>query len=65
MHYVQADALAEEAGNMKTVNTVMLGALSSAMALDASLWEKAIEECVRPQFIEVNKKALALGRQIG
>ena len=60
VHYVQADTLAEEAGNMKTVNTVMLGALSSAMDLDASLWEKAIEECVRPQFIEVNKKALAL-----
>ncbi|MBR2223343.1 MAG: indolepyruvate oxidoreductase subunit beta [Christensenellaceae bacterium] len=65
VHYVQADALAEEAGNMKTVNTVMLGALSSAMDLDTSLWEKAIEECVRPQFIEVNKKALALGRQNG
>lgn len=63
VRYIDAETLAAEAGNMKTVNTVMLGALSNSLPVGVELWMSAIEECVRPQFIEVNKKAFELGRE--
>ncbi len=59
--YVDAEALASEAGNMKTVNTVMLGTLADVIGFENEYWMSAIEECVRPQFVEVNKKAFELG----
>ncbi|MDD3243315.1 MAG: 2-oxoacid:acceptor oxidoreductase family protein, partial [Eubacteriales bacterium] len=53
---------AEAAGSAKTVNIVMLGAVSREMDLDESVWEQAIAQCVPAKTIEVNKKAFAAGR---
>ncbi len=54
--------LAQQAGNVRTVNTVLLGALSNMMDIDAELWRKALEKMVPPRFIEENLAAFALGR---
>ena len=60
-------ALAEKAGSAKAVNLVLLGRLShyfgpdSETPIPASAWQKAIEECVPTKFLELNKKAFALG----
>ncbi len=54
--------LAQQAGNVRTVNTVLLGALSNMMDIDADLWRKALEKMVPPRFIEENLAAFALGR---
>ena len=64
---VAADALtlAEEAGNPKASNVVLMGVVSTKMGFDEEVWIKALEECVPPKFIELNKKAFALGRNAG
>ena len=54
--------LAQQAGNVRTVNTVLLGALANMMDIDADLWRKALEKMVPPRFIEENLAAFALGR---
>ena len=54
--------LAEEAGNVKAVNLVLLGRLSHYYDIPEETWMKAIEACVPAKFLEVNKKAFALGK---
>ena len=54
--------LAEQAGTAKAVNIVLMGRLSRYMDFPEEAWLKAIEKLVKPQFLEVNKKAFALGR---
>ena len=56
-------AIAEECGSDKAVNVVLLGAASKDMPFDDEAWLKVIEENVKPKFIELNKKAFALGKQ--
>ena len=55
-------ALALEAGNYRTVNTVLLGALSKRMDIDNELWQTAMKKLVPAKFIDVNLKAFALGQ---
>ena len=64
---VQLDAmdcvsLAQEAGNVKAVNIVLMGRLSNYFDIPLEKWEKAIEACVPAKFVELNKKAFELGR---
>ena len=54
--------LAEEAGNAKATNVVLMGAVANAMDFPKEMWQKALEECVPPKFLELNRKAFALGR---
>jgi indolepyruvate ferredoxin oxidoreductase beta subunit len=56
--------LAEKAGNAKTVNTVLLGALSSTLAPTHEQWVDAIRNLVPERFLEVNLRAFELGRQV-
>lgn len=55
-------ALAQEAGSVKAVNLVLLGRLSSYFDFPDEVWESAIGACVPERFLELNKKAFALGR---
>ena len=55
-------SLAQEAGTAKSVNIVLMGRLSKYMYFAEEEWLKAIEKLVKPQFLEMNKKAFALGR---
>jgi len=55
--------LAVEAGNARTVNTVLLGALSNMLEIEASLWIQALEKMVPKKFLAENLKAFELGRQ--
>lgn len=55
-------ALAEQAGSSKAVNIVLMGRLSKYFDIPVEKWEKAIEDCVPAKFLELNKKAFALGR---
>ena len=58
---VDALALALEAGSSKAVNVVLIGILASMMDLPREVWDKALEENVKPKFLEMNKKAFQLG----
>ena len=55
--------LAEQAGSSKAVNLVLLGRLSHYFNdIKPESWQEAIEACVPPKFLELNKKAFALGK---
>ena len=55
-------ALAREAGSSKAVNIVLMGRLSHYFDLPEEAWQKSLEAMVPPKFLEVNKKAFALGK---
>jgi len=54
-------SLAEEAGSSKAVNLVLMGRLSNYFDFTPEEWDKAIEQSVPPKFLEMNRKAFALG----
>ena len=55
-------SLAEQAGSSKAVNIVLLGRLSHYFGVEEADWLAAIEAVVPPKFLELNKKAFALGK---
>lgn len=59
---VDALTLAEEAGTSKASNVVLMGVLSAKTDFPEELWQNALEQCVPPKFLELNKKAFELGR---
>lgn len=63
---IAIDALssAEKAGSVKAVNVVLMGVLSNYLDFDDEIWEKALIECVPSKFIEINKKAFELGKNL-
>jgi len=64
LRIVDGLALAEQAGNPRTVNTVLLGALSNTLAPSYEQWLSAIKSLVPERFLEVNLRAFELGRQV-
>ena len=55
----------EEAGNARTMNMVLAGALSKLVDFKEEFWLKAMEEMLsgpKAKLLEVNRKAFALGR---
>lgn len=58
---LDAGKIAENLGNPKTMNIVLLGALVKAMNLTEIDWEKAIKENVKEQFVDINIKAFNEG----
>lgn len=59
---LDALSLAAEAGSPKAINVVLIGLLSRQLEFAPEVWERALEECVPPKFLEINRKAFALGR---
>ena len=61
---VDALSLAEQAGSSKAVNIVLMGILSKYFDFTEEEWLEAIENSVPSKFLELNKKAFALGREV-
>jgi len=59
---VDALPLAEQAGNARTVNTIMLAALAALLETPAEVWEAAILKRVPAKHAGVNQAAFQLGR---
>ena len=59
---IDALDLAMQAGSPKAVNLVLMGRLSKYFDASEEMWMQALEACVPPKFLELNKKAFALGR---
>ena len=55
-------SLAEEAGTSKAVNLVLLGRISKYFDFTDEEWMDAIEKSVPAKFLELNKKAFAMGK---
>ncbi|PIE59820.1 MAG: indolepyruvate oxidoreductase subunit beta [Desulfobulbus propionicus] len=60
---VDAFELAKEAGEIRTVNIVMVGVLSTFLPMDVGLYTEVISSLVKEAFREVNLKAFELGRK--
>lgn len=61
---VDALSLAEQAGSPKAVNVVLMGVLSKSMDFSQEVWQNALQKCVPPKALEINKKAFKLGESI-
>lgn len=61
---VSLDALrlANEAGSAKAVNMVLMGVLAARMDLPETAWQAALEKQVPAKFLEMNRRAFALGQ---
>ncbi|MBR6779677.1 MAG: indolepyruvate oxidoreductase subunit beta [Clostridia bacterium] len=58
---LDALSLAEQAGSSKAVNIVLMGRLAKYFHIEYEKWIHQIEKLVAPKFVELNKKAFALG----
>ena len=54
--------MAQELGNVKVLNVVLLGALSELLPVEAEIWEDVLRERVPPRFVELNLNAFHTGR---
>jgi indolepyruvate ferredoxin oxidoreductase beta subunit len=62
---VDANALADQAGNSKAANMALVGAISVHLPFRAETWAGIIEDVVPPKTVEANKLAFELGRAQG
>lgn len=68
VHAFDAGAIAEQLGNAKLVNTIMLGAISDHLPFPADVLKTSIIEGFRahkPKLAEINAQAFDAGRQAG
>jgi len=61
--WVDGLVLAEKAGNVKTVNVVLLGALSALLEISTADWLESVAALVPPKALQVNRQAFQLGRE--
>lgn len=61
---VDAFAVAEDIGELRTANVVMVGAMSNFLAVSPQIFLDVIDMKVKEQFREVNKKAFSTGRAL-
>ena len=61
---VNAVAMAEELGNAKAMNVILLGALLKRLDLKDIDWDKVVAKMVPEKFRELNLKALEAGRNL-
>jgi indolepyruvate ferredoxin oxidoreductase beta subunit len=66
LHAFDAGAIAAELGNLKLVNTVMLGAISDYLPFSAEVLKNVILDRFRqykPKLVEINEQAFEAGRK--
>jgi indolepyruvate ferredoxin oxidoreductase beta subunit len=70
LHQVTSDVtlvrgvpIAEDLGNARAHNIVVLGALSCWLEIEVTIWEEVIAERVPPRHRELNLKAFRRGRE--
>lgn len=61
---VDASKHAEELGNPKVANVILLGTIIKSMGLEHIDWNKIIKDNVKPKFIDINLKAIQLGMSL-
>ena len=63
-HVVDAAQKAEELGNAKVMNIILLGALVKSMSLEDIDWESIIRENIKEKFIDINLQAFKKGMEM-
>lgn len=60
---VDAGTLAAQAGNRRSANVVLVGALSKYVDFPEEVWQKALAASIPAKLLELNKVAFDLGRK--
>jgi indolepyruvate ferredoxin oxidoreductase beta subunit len=55
--------IAQQLGNARVLNVVLLGALSGLLSVEATTWESVIRERVPARYTDLNLKAFRSGRE--
>jgi len=63
VRWVDGMTIAEELGNVRAANVVLLGALSSLLDVPESIWLEVIEKRVPARYVELNRSAFRRGRE--
>jgi len=61
--YVNAQAIAESLGNIRAMNMVIAGAVSTLMPFAAEVWQQAMRERIPAKLLDMNLRAFAAGRE--
>lgn len=56
--------LAQQAGDVRAANTVLLGAVSARLDIDEAVWQDALRKMVPQKALEINRQAFAMGRAL-
>ena len=66
LYIIDGDAVCEEAGSSKVLNVVLLGVAlgSGVLSIPLDDMKEIIKKYVKPQFVEMNIKALELGANV-
>ena len=66
INIIPVDALdvAEQLGNAKASNVVLMGVVSKLLDFEEKYWQNAIKECVPAKFLELNQKAFENGKNL-
>jgi indolepyruvate ferredoxin oxidoreductase beta subunit len=59
---VPAGQLAEQAGNRRSANVVLVGALSPLLEFGPEVWDRALEAAIPAKLLALNREAFRLGR---
>lgn len=59
--FIPASDIAEELGNLKITNVVLVGVLASRMDIGKDIWIRVIKKKVPPKFIDLNLDAFEKG----
>jgi indolepyruvate ferredoxin oxidoreductase beta subunit len=63
-HFVDAANIALELGNVRVVNIILLGVLSTFLDFKEESWIKAISDNVKEKFVDLNITAFSRGREL-
>lgn len=64
-YIIDGESICDECGSPKVLNVALVGAMGKSKVLDLTVQdiEKVLKQKLKPQFLEMNKKALELGAQ--
>ena len=62
-HWVNASEIAEEVGNQRVANLVLLGALSMFMDISIAHWYESMSMVIPEKYLEINQNAFNEGRK--
>jgi len=62
VYHIPGLGIAQELGNARVLNVVLLGALSAMLTVQPEIWERVLRERVPPKYKELNIQAFRNGR---
>jgi indolepyruvate ferredoxin oxidoreductase beta subunit len=60
---VPGTAMAQELGNIRVANVIIIGALSTYLEIPKDTWLRVLEARVPPKYVELNRQAFLKGRE--